>query len=173
MTDEITTLREQIAALTTDKEHAYTLLERMTQDKDCAWQNVHILERARQQQDTKIAALTKERDEWKAKAKECSDWGEERRQAALDALEMAMERKEQLAAAQATNERLREALEQVAEEKARGYHEIRSIALDVLALPNDTTALDARLKEERERMIALYSPDDTAQDWIDKIRSMT
>lgn len=109
-----------------------------------------------------LAAMTAERDRYKDVA-----------ETHASAMQELIKVREELAAAQATNERLREALEQVAEEKARGYHEIRSIALDVLALPNDTTALDARLKEERERMIALYSPDDTAQDWIDKIRSMT
>ena len=84
---------------------------------------------------------------------------------------------DQLAAAQATNERLREALKfyMVPPIGQLNDHCVAAAKLGMaaLAIPNDTTALDARLKEERERMIALYSPDDTAQDWIDKIRSMT
>lgn len=57
-----------------------------------------------------VATLTKERDEWKAMAKACSDWGEERRQAALDALEMAMERKDHLDALTKERENLRDKL---------------------------------------------------------------
>lgn len=82
---------------------------------------------------------------------------------------------EQLAAAQATNERLREALEQVAEEKARGYHEIRSIALDVLAIPNDTAALDARLRAAKVDVLreAAEKLHDYGNPWVsDGLRHM-
>lgn len=57
---ELARLRAENAELTVQKEHAFNLLERMTQDKDCAWQNVHILERARQAQDVLNAELRKD-----------------------------------------------------------------------------------------------------------------
>jgi uncharacterized protein (DUF3084 family) len=112
-----------------------------------------------------LAAMTAERDRYKDVA-----------ETHASAMQELIKVREELAAAQATNERLREALEQVAEEKARGYHEIRSIALDVLALPNDTTALDARLKEEREKVIEWIKnnyQDHTLDGICYAIRSMT
>lgn len=105
-----------------------------------------------------VAALTNERDAWRANAKECSDWGEERRQAALDALEMAMERKDQLAAVQAVTEKLREALAEIRNcntfkwlcfEKGSPL-DLMLVRADVaLALPNDDTALQQRLAQVR------------------------
>lgn len=104
-----------------------------------------------------VAALTKERDEaielWKIRG---------------FTIEVATKN---IAAEQAYSERLREALESVKNSVVGGGYEY-SVMSEALALPSDTTALQARLAEEREKVIALYSPDDTAQDWIDKIRSM-
>lgn len=67
--------------------------------------------------DDEIADLKRQLEEANDMAKRCSDWGEERRQSALDACEMAMQRKEenealrqQLAESQAREARLREAL---------------------------------------------------------------
>lgn len=83
----------------------------------------------------------------------------------------------QLAASQAREQKLRDALQfyMTPPIGQLNDHHIAAAKLGVavLALPTDDTALQARLKEEREKVIALYSPDDTAQDWIDKIRSMT
>ena len=91
-----------------------------------------------------VAALTKERDELKTRDQRFSL----REPTAL---------RSQLAAAQATNERLREALNMVLpyakkiEYAVDGLPDPIIAAIAILALPNDTTALDARLKEERER----------------------
>ena len=57
--DTILNLLAEREKLQTEKDNAYTLLERMTQDKDCAWQNVHILERERQKQDARVEKLLK------------------------------------------------------------------------------------------------------------------
>jgi len=62
---------------------------------------------------------------------------------------------EQLAAAQAREQQLREAVEEIA--KAARLNQstwgifIQDFCVKTLALPQDTSALDARLKEERER----------------------
>lgn len=58
---------------------------------------------------SEIADLKRQLEEAKDLAKRCSDWGEERRQSALDACEMAMQRKEE-------NEALRQ---QLTESQAR------------------------------------------------------
>ena len=55
---------------------------------------------------------------------------------------------EQLAAAQATNERLREALEHV-HDLLGDYGGHSCFAADAPAIPNDTTALDARLRQAK------------------------
>lgn len=49
----------------------------------------------------------------------------------------------------------------------------QSKAADFLtSCENDASALEARLAQDRERICALYSPDDTAGDFMDKIREM-
>jgi hypothetical protein len=70
----------------------------------------------------------------------------------------------ELAAAQAREAKLREAM--LSDSALAGrFHKL-------LALPADDSALKAALKAERERICGLYSPDDTASDFMDKIRGL-
>lgn len=99
-----------------------------------------------------IADLKRQLEEASSLAKRCSDWGEERRQSALDACEMAMQRKEenealrqQLAESQAREAQLREALERIVPRFCVGY-ETKS---DALALQHD----DSSLREYRNAVI--------------------
>lgn len=99
---------------------------------------------------------------------------------------------ETIAAAQATNERLREALQKGHRQliyKLGGTYkdgyggsdrdaEAAVLMYEALALPNDTTALDARLAAERERCAKVaqkFEPDERC-DYVtytsDAIRSM-
>jgi len=153
-------LEQQVAALTSDKEHAYTQLERMTQDKDCAWQNVHILERARQEQDKQVAALTKERNALQDKLNAVVTVG--------------IREREQLVAAQAREAKLRDAAKAVLEVGMGSDFEALNAAL---ALPTDDSALIERLKKEREKVITWidnnYQDLANLDELFEAIRSMT
>jgi len=158
--DAIESLEQQVAALTSDKEHAYTQLERMTQDKDCAWQNVHILERARQEQDKQVAALTKERNALQDKLNAVVTVG--------------IREREQLVAAQAREAKLRDAAKAVLEVGMGSDFEALNAAL---ALPTDDSALIERLKKEREKVITWidnnYQDLANLDELFEAIRSMT
>lgn len=87
-----------------------------------------------------VAALTKGPGYWR----NCHDIAE--------ATNVAL--REQLAAAQAVNERLREALAHAIDVMKDGQLE-SPFCEKALALPNDTTALQARLAEEREKCASI------------------
>lgn len=83
----------------------------------------------------------------------------------------------ELAAAQARERLLREALTEIA--SAKGFDNIGAWArnrarAELLARSDDTILremIEAARKGEREACLACYSPDDTATDWADKIRA--
>ena len=80
--------------------------------------------------------------------------------------------KEQLAALAEQNEKLREALvdcEQALDE-CRDYPITYDSVIEALSLPNLASPVLNRIRADgMKEAFLLYSPDDTAQDWVDKI----
>lgn len=102
-----------------------------------------------------VAALTNEKDI---------------RQRSCEALVICnKELNEQLAAAQAVNEKLRELLAEIEQMPILGWH--KGVASKALALPSDTTALQARLAEEREKCALKAS--NICVEAVEAIRSMS
>jgi hypothetical protein len=127
-----------------------------------------------------LAAMTKERDRWQedsmrqaATINRMSAATEDRNE--VDQFRHAEHEKE-LAAAQVQIAQLREALETISDGEnwgEDGCWESSSypdeIAMEALAIPTDTTALDARLAQERERCAVVAEK----SEWIAaQIRSM-
>lgn len=154
----ISELERQVAA---EKERA-----------DYAWRNTNTIEKARQEETAKrdalteqVAALTKENDRLKTVPMK------------YRRMEFNAQLQNQLAAAQAVNERLRDVLSMF---KGIGAMQIGNIYMpdsvaEALATPSDTTTLQARLAEEREKIVVWLR--NNYQDYslsgiCDAIRSM-